>query len=247
MPSVAPVTPSPITAARQTRLAPRLPESQQMKLWMAFGTSSRLQDIAVAEGAFQSGLHLHVAELADGEIQVLHGLGPLVGVVLQQQLAKLKAGQGYLGPEAYLACRLDRPVDSTAGPCPARPAAQPPRPVVERGRWTRSPRCSDSPRGPAVPTGPRTAPCPALASQSQMGAHRHRAVSVVSGQTPESTWDETSQSVWVQSLSTTRAVPGETDPSPLAAFSRWHGRRGSFQHQKHRYSHPRGSVTNIDD
>ena len=41
----------------------------------------------MAEGALQGGLHLHVAELADGEVQVLQRLGPLVGVVLQEQLA----------------------------------------------------------------------------------------------------------------------------------------------------------------
>ena len=39
------------------------------------------------QGAFQRGLHLHVAELTDGEVQVLQRLSPLVRVVLQEQLA----------------------------------------------------------------------------------------------------------------------------------------------------------------
>ncbi len=46
------------------------------------GEESRLQDVPVAEGAFQGGLHLHVAELADGEVQMLQRQGPLVGVVV---------------------------------------------------------------------------------------------------------------------------------------------------------------------
>ncbi len=40
---------------------------------------SRLRFLLHGEGAFEGRLHLHVAELADGEVQVLQRLGPLFG------------------------------------------------------------------------------------------------------------------------------------------------------------------------
>jgi hypothetical protein len=40
----------------------------------------------MAQGALEEGLHLHLAELGDGEVEVLDGGGALVRVVLQQQL-----------------------------------------------------------------------------------------------------------------------------------------------------------------
>ena len=54
----------------------------------------------MAEGALEGGLHLHVAELGDGEVQVIEGVRPLVGIVLKQQLGELEAGEGDFGPEA---------------------------------------------------------------------------------------------------------------------------------------------------
>ena len=46
--------------------------------------------------ALQRGLHLHLAELVDGEVKVLDGLGVLVGVVVQQETCEVKSGQGHL-------------------------------------------------------------------------------------------------------------------------------------------------------
>ena len=53
----------------------------------------------MAQGALQGWLHLHVAELGDGKVQVLQRLSPLPGIVLQEQLGELKPGEGDLGPK----------------------------------------------------------------------------------------------------------------------------------------------------
>ena len=43
------------------------------------------QYLPVPQCPLQSWLRLHILNLADGEVQVIHGLGPFIGVVLQQQ------------------------------------------------------------------------------------------------------------------------------------------------------------------
>jgi hypothetical protein len=52
------------------------------------------QDLLVLQGPLQGWLHLHVAELVDSEIKVFQRLSPLLRVVLQEQLGKLKPGEG---------------------------------------------------------------------------------------------------------------------------------------------------------
>ena len=62
------------------------------------------EDLPVREGTLEGGLHLHLTELAYGEIQVLQRLGLLVRVVHEEQLGKLKPGEGKLSartPPAY--------------------------------------------------------------------------------------------------------------------------------------------------
>ena len=56
----------------------------------------RPQDLLAAEGRFQLWLHLHLAEVVDGEVKVLDGLGMLVGVVVQQELCEVKSVQRHL-------------------------------------------------------------------------------------------------------------------------------------------------------
>ena len=52
--------------------------------------------------SLQGRLHLHLAELADGEVEMLQRFGALAGVVRQQQLGELEAGEGDLGAEPDL-------------------------------------------------------------------------------------------------------------------------------------------------
>ena len=52
----------------------------------------RPQQLLVLQRPLQGGLHFHVAELADGEVQVLQGLGTFIRVALQQQLGEVEAG-----------------------------------------------------------------------------------------------------------------------------------------------------------
>ena len=54
----------------------------------------------MAERPFQRWLHLHLAELADREVEVPQRLGALVGVVLEQQFGELEAGEGDFGTVA---------------------------------------------------------------------------------------------------------------------------------------------------
>ena len=60
-----------------------------------------LQYLLVSERPLQGWLHLHVAELGEGKVQVADGLRLLLRVVLQQQLGELKAGEGYFGAESH--------------------------------------------------------------------------------------------------------------------------------------------------
>ena len=45
----------------------------------------------------QRRLHLHVLELADGEVEVLDDLGMLVGVVVEEQLGEAETGEAISG------------------------------------------------------------------------------------------------------------------------------------------------------
>ena len=49
----------------------------------------RLQDILMSQRPLQRRLHLHLAELFDGEVQVIQGFLLLIRVVLKQQLGAL--------------------------------------------------------------------------------------------------------------------------------------------------------------
>ena len=62
----------------------------------------RLQNLPPRQCSLQGRLHLHVAQLGDGEVQVLKGLGALVGIVVQHQLGQLEAGDRDLGTVADL-------------------------------------------------------------------------------------------------------------------------------------------------
>jgi hypothetical protein len=60
----------------------------------------------VAEGAFEGGLHFHVAEFGDGEVEVVEGFGALFGVVLEEELGELEAREGDLGAMSDLGADL---------------------------------------------------------------------------------------------------------------------------------------------
>jgi hypothetical protein len=71
---------------------------------------SRLQQPAMAQRPLQRWLHLHLAELAYGEVEMLQRLPALVWVVFEHQLSELEAREGKLGAEADLRCYLQDPV-----------------------------------------------------------------------------------------------------------------------------------------
>ncbi len=54
----------------------------------------RLQQPTSPQRPLQCGLHLHVLELGDGEVEVLDSGVALVGVVVEEQLGEMGAGQG---------------------------------------------------------------------------------------------------------------------------------------------------------
>lgn len=54
---------------------------------------SRPHRFPPSERPLQRRLHLHIAELGDGEVQVGNGLGPLIGIVVEQQLGQFKAAE----------------------------------------------------------------------------------------------------------------------------------------------------------
>ena len=64
--------------------------------------SLRLEDVLVLQRPLQRGLHLHLAELVDGEVQVLQRNGAFPGVVLQKELGKMEASERDLRAEADL-------------------------------------------------------------------------------------------------------------------------------------------------
>ncbi len=66
-------------------------------------------------GLLQRRQHLHLAELRDGEVQVLDRLIALVGIVVKQQLGELEAYERYLRPVADLARGFQGLV--VVGPC----------------------------------------------------------------------------------------------------------------------------------
>ena len=55
----------------------------------------------MAQRPLQRRRHLHVAELPNGEVEVLQGLGALVRVVVQKQLCEVEPFEGDLGTESY--------------------------------------------------------------------------------------------------------------------------------------------------
>ena len=54
-------------------------------------------DLPAFECALQGRLNLHLTELPDGEIEMPERLGLVVRVVREEQLGKLKPGEGDLG------------------------------------------------------------------------------------------------------------------------------------------------------
>ena len=52
-----------------------------------------LQDVFMSQGTLQGWLHLHLAELGDGKVQVLQRLCLLPGIVLQEKLPELDSNQ----------------------------------------------------------------------------------------------------------------------------------------------------------
>jgi len=56
----------------------------------------------VSEGTLQGGLHLHLAEFFDVEVQVLEGFSLFIWIMLQQQLGELEPGEGELRAEFHI-------------------------------------------------------------------------------------------------------------------------------------------------
>ena len=62
-------------------------------------TRLRLQQPTMPQRPLQRRLHLHVAQLGDGEVEVLDGRNMLVGVFLQEQFGQIETYQCYFGAE----------------------------------------------------------------------------------------------------------------------------------------------------
>jgi hypothetical protein len=67
-----------------------------------------LSSLAAAKCPLQRRLHLHVAQLGDGEVEVLNGGVVLLGVVVEEHLSEIEMAQGKLGAEAQALTGLDR-------------------------------------------------------------------------------------------------------------------------------------------
>ena len=59
------------------------------------------------EGSFQIGVHLHVPELGDDEVQVGDRLRLFLGVMLQKQLCQLQTAESQFRSELHLRADLN--------------------------------------------------------------------------------------------------------------------------------------------
>lgn len=82
---------------------------------LRWGHDLRLEYLLASQRPLQRRLHLHLAELSDGEVKVLQGVLLLSRVMVQEQLGELKAGQGQLRAQPHLGADPDRFLVMLAG------------------------------------------------------------------------------------------------------------------------------------